>query len=212
MRGTKIAFFLAALLLAIPPGFTQSAFGYLSGITNPPPVTAQVHHEEGPGLLPADRVYVTIGAEKFAFLVPAGYKLEQSSGRVVTMATADYSCQIAFRLAGPMPADGGELNPGVYSAKVMETFPGAAILRTFSAFAEGRQGPAFEIQLTGAGGAARRGKLAFIPSRTSVLQFSLTCSPEKFEEASRQLNTVMLTFRASDAQGELHVSPLSDKL
>ena len=190
-------------------GFAQE---YLPGFTNPPPVSAQVRHEEGPGLLPADRVYVTIGTEKFAFLGPAGYKLEQSSGRVVTMATADYNCQITFRLAATVPADGGELNTDAYSATVLEAFPGATIVRTFSAFAEGRQGPAFEIQLRGADGAARRGRVAFIPSRRSVLQFSLTCGSEKFEEASRAFNTVMLTFRASDAHGDLHISPLSDKL
>ena len=67
-----------------------------------PPVAAEMRHEEGPGLLPADRAYVIAGTNKFAFLIPPGLKLETWSQHLVALVTRDYSCQITFRLAGPL--------------------------------------------------------------------------------------------------------------
>lgn len=198
--------------MAVRAAFCQPAFPCIPGDTNPPPVVAQVRHEEGPGLLPADRAYINIGADKFAFLVPAGFKLEPSSGRVVTIVSADYSCQISFRLALNVVDSAGALSPELCASKASDDFPGAKIVRSFSAMADSRQGPAFEVQLTGTAGSARRGEIAFIPSRAAVFEFGLVCGAEKFDSACHILNTVMLTFRASDERGELRISPLSDKL
>lgn len=180
--------------------------------TNLPVLAAELRHEEGPGLLPADRAYVVAGTNKFAFLIPPGFKLETLNERLVALVTRDYSCQITFRLAGPMPAEGSELDTNVYSARLAEEHSGARILNTFAAFADSRTGPAYEVQFPGPAGSWRRAEFAFIPSRAGVLEFALICSPEKFEPARHQLSTVMLTFRASDAQGQLHISPLSDRL
>jgi hypothetical protein len=180
--------------------------------TNATAVAAEIRHEEGPGLLPADRAYVMAGTNKFAFLVPAGLKLETWSERVVALVSRDYSSQIAFRLVGPLPADGSELNTDTYSSKLLGEHPGARIVTSFSAFADSHRGPAYEVELPGLAGSWRRGEIAFIPSQAAVLEFSLICTPENFEAARQQLNTVMLTFRASDAHGQLHISPLSDKL
>jgi hypothetical protein len=180
--------------------------------TNAPAVAAEIRHEEGPGLLPADRAYIMAGTNKFAFLVPAGFKLETWNESVVALVTRDYSSQIVFRLAGPLPIDEGELNTNTYSSKLLQEHPGAKIIKSFSAFADSHSGPAYEVELPGPAGSWRRGEIAFIPSQAAVLEFSLISSPEKFEAARQKLSTVMLTFRASDAHGELHVSPLSDKL
>jgi hypothetical protein len=182
------------------------------GETNMPPVAAEMRHEEGPGLLPADRAYVIAGTNKFAFLIPPGLKLETWSQHLVALVTRDYSCQITFRLAGPLPADASEVSADVYRARLLEEFPGARILKSFSAIADSHRGPAYEADLPGSAGSWRRGLIAYIPSRTAVLEFCLNCVPEKFEAARQQLSTVMLTFRSSDENGQLHISPLSDKL
>src|SRR5579863_9140330 len=63
--------------------------------------TATVSHEEGPGVLPADRVYVTAGTNKYSFLVPAGYRMETWANRQVALVSRDYNCQITFQLVGP---------------------------------------------------------------------------------------------------------------
>jgi hypothetical protein len=180
--------------------------------TNLPTLMAQVRREEGPGLLPADRAYVTAGTNTFAFLVPPNFRMESWNDGRVALVSRDYSCQITFQLAGPLPPERNELDSDYYSGRVLMQYPGAKIISVFSAIADSRRGPAYEIECTGTGGTSRRGQVAFIPSRFAVLEFSLVCSPARFESARRQLNTVMLTFRASDANGELHISPLSDKL
>jgi hypothetical protein len=180
--------------------------------TNSCALLAETRHEEGPGQLPADRAYLRAGTNRFCFLIPSGLKLETWSDGRVALVTRDYNCQIVFRIAGPPLLEGSELNPDSCSQWIVAEHATAQILKQFSAFADSRQGPAYEVGLTGTAGAPRRGEIAFIPSRVGILEFSLLCSPENFEAARRQLHTVMLTFRASDARGELHISPLSDKI
>ncbi len=180
--------------------------------TNLPSLTAIMSHEEGPGLLPTDRVYATAGTNKFSFLVPSGFTMQTWADGRVALVNRDYSCQITFRLAGRLPTDGAELNPDVWSERILAEYAGAKIGQVFSAIADGRRGPAFEFYCAGAAGSLRRAQVAFIPSWSAILEFGLICNPDKFEAARHQLNTVMLTFRASDPKGELHISPLSDKL
>jgi len=214
MREIK-TFVRALVWLSSTSGALFGAPAYELGLgieTNAPALAAEVRHEEGPGLLPADRAYVMAGTNKFAFLVPAGLKLETWNEHLVALVTRDYSSQITMRLAGPLPPEGSDLNPDDYSARLLEEHPGAKIIKTFSAFADSRRGPAYEVEFPGPAGSSRRAEIAFIPSRSAVLEFSLICNPEKFEAARQQLSTVMLTFRGSDASGQLHISPLSDKL
>jgi hypothetical protein len=180
--------------------------------TNASPVLAHVRHEEGPGLLPADRVYVTAGMHKFAFLVPTGFKMEPWDDGRVALVNADYSRQIIFRVAGPRGAESTDLDPDAYSVRVLMQNPGAAITRVFSAVADSRRGPAYEVNCSGPSNTLRRAIFAYIPGQCVVLEFALVSSPEQFETARHSFNTVMLTFRAADAGGELHVSPISDKL
>jgi len=216
MRAIRLVL-LSGLSLAAFIGKLQGApevdfgFGSVTNASNYTP-SAESRHEEGPGLLPADRAYVRAGTNQFAFLIPAGLKLETWSDGRVALVSRDYSRQIIFRLAGPPEPDGAELDSEAWSQKVMAQHPKANLVRTFSAFADSRRGPAYEIAFVESAGAVRRGLVAFIPSRVAMLEFSLICSPENFEAARQQFNTVMLTFRSSDPKGELHISPLSDKL
>ncbi len=214
MRATN-AILLAGLSLAFTSGslLGPPLLGSGSGSgTNTGALTAEIRHEEGPGLLPADRAYVRAGTNNFAFVVPPGLKLETWTDGRVALVTRDYGRQIVFRLVAPAMPDGSELNPDTCCQWIMAEHPEAQILKRFSAFADSRAGPAYEVGLTGTAGAARRGEITFIPSRVGILELSLVCNPEDFEAARRQLHTVMLTFRASDARGQLHISPLSDKI
>jgi hypothetical protein len=155
---------------------------------------------------------VIAGTNKFAFLVPAGFKLETWDQRKVAAVSRDYSCQISFRPVGLSSDNGAQLNAELYRAKLLADFPGIRIIKSFESIADSHRGPAWEVQLPGPAGTSRRGIVAYIPSRALVLEFQMNCTPEKFDSARQQLSTVMLTFRASDEQGQLHISPLSDKL
>lgn len=187
-------------------GFGSATNAYIDG------PSAEQRHEEGPGLLPADRAYIKAGTNKFAFLIPPGLKLETWSDGRVALVSRDYSRQITFRIAGPAQLEGVETGSDSWFERVIVEHPKANLLKAFSALADSRRGPAYEIAFVEPVGSVRRGLVAFIPSRVAMLEFSLVCSPEDFEAARQQFNTVMLTFRSSDPNGELHVSPLSDKL
>jgi hypothetical protein len=179
--------------------------------TNALALSAETRHEEGPGLLPADRAYVRAGTNKFAFLVPTGLKLETWSDGRVALVSRDYSRKITFRIVGPPEPAGIEAGSESWFRRVTAQYPQAKIIKAFSAFADSCRGPAYEIAFVESA-SLRRGQVAFIPCRVAVLEFSLVCSPEDFEAARQQLNTILLTFRSSDPNGELHISPLSDKL
>jgi len=58
----------------------------------------------------------------------------------------------------------------------------------------------------------RAARVAFIPLRAGVVEFNIESSSEKFDENLPHLHYVMLTFRASDTDGKLEATPLSDRL
>jgi hypothetical protein len=212
MSLTKVLLFVMVGLATVRAGFAAEAETPIGSETNLTALSAQIRHEEGPGTLPAERVYLEAGTNKYAFLMPPGFKLERWNDQAVALVTRDYSVQITFRLAGPVPADGAELSSEVYAAHALEAEPRARILNSFSAIADSHTGPAYQLELPGPAGSTRRREIAFIPSRVAMLEFSLTAPTEKFELARRHFSAVMLTFRASDANGQLNISPLSDKL
>jgi hypothetical protein len=214
MRAINHWFWLG-LTLAASSGSTHGAPGnekQAGPVVNSCSLSAQSRHEEGPGLLPCDRAYVRAGTNNFAFLIPGQLQLRPWNSASVALVSHDYSRQIIIRFASQALADPGELSLDAASQWLSSTYPHAKVLNTFSLSADSRRGPAFEIAFAGAANSARRGVVAFIPSRLGVLEFSLATSPEQFAAARQQLNTVMLTFRVSDPNGELRVSPLSDKL
>src|ERR1051326_7470386 len=81
--------------------------------TNPPPISVAVKFEGGPGQIPANRAYITAGTNKFAFLLPDGFRLSQSDAQRVAMVKADGSCIINLRVIGVPPS-------------AIKTFDGAA--------------------------------------------------------------------------------------
>jgi len=174
-------------------------------------LVAETRHEEGPGLLPADRAYIRAGTNKFAFLIPTGLKLENWGDGRVALVNRDYSRKITFRIVGPPEPGGIEADSESWFHKVTAEHPQAKLIKAFSAFADSCRGPAYEISFVESA-SVRRGQVAFIPCRVAVVEFSLVCGPEDFEAARQQLNTILLTLRSSDPNGELHISPLSDKL
>lgn len=183
-----------------------------TGGTNTADVAAESRHEEGPGLLPVDRAYLRVGTNRFAFLIPAGVKLEPWGSSKVALVARDYGFQITVGTTTFAAPQGSELNPETCSAWVLQEQPQARILSVRSASADSRAGLSYELGLMGPSGVVLRGEIAFVPCRAGVMEFSLVCSPERFQAARTKLSTVMLTFRGSDEHGQLHVSPISDKL
>jgi hypothetical protein len=196
-------------LLTGPAGAADLASSCAS---NPPPLRVEVRHEGGPGLSAADRAYVTAGTNKFAFLMPPGYRLEASGPDKVTLFSADYNSQLIWRNLGHVLSGSSELDPAQCRELLSRRQPAVKILEEFSLGALGRLGPAFDLRWNATGGGPRRERIVFIPAHAGVMEFSLVSSLEKFEAARPEFDYLLVSFRASDANGKLVVPILSDRL
>ena len=214
MQAIKRSHLIAAIvspfwLLASTAGAADPAWSCAS---NAPALRVEVRHEGGPGQFPAYRAYVTAGTNKFAFLMPAGFRLDASDTQSVTLVSADYNCLLTWRILGQVPPESPDLDPAACREVLMQRRPGAKVQDEFTLPALGRRGPAFELRWNAKGGVPRYERVAFIPALAGVLEFSLASSPERFKAALPAFDLLLLSFRASDAKGKLVVPMLSNKL
>jgi len=182
-----------------------------SNSTNPPPISVAVKFEGGPGQISTCRAYITAGTNKFAFLVPDEYKLASSDAQRATLIKADGSAVMTIRVLSSLADSGKEFDGAAARALVYEEHPDATIITEFGMMAANASGPAFEI-FWGAGSVTRASRVGFVPLRAGIIEFSLDTSPKKLPPSLGDLNSLILTFRASDENGKLEPTPLSDRL
>jgi hypothetical protein len=173
-------------------------------------IDVRVKLESGPGQIPASRAYITVGTNRFAFLVPGGFKIDTSDGQRVLMVRADCGCVLSIRILETLSSPG--LTADVCRQKILQEHPSCTIDAEFSLAAGNSAGPAFEIRWKGDGGVRRSARIAYVPMYGGVVEFALDSSPEKFGAMLTHLNDVMLTFRASDATGKIEPTPLYDNI
>jgi hypothetical protein len=157
------------------------------------------------------RVYVSAGTNRFAFMVPTGFRLDASNPERIVLLAEDYSCFITFRIRSAMPADTQELNSEEYRGLILSEHPGAKMLDEFSRAAANHTGPAFDIQWKNNFGIEQTARLAFVPSPAGVLEFGLFSSPEKFSAGQPAFNHFLLGFYTNEG-GKLNLPPLSDQI
>jgi hypothetical protein len=161
--------------------------------------------------MPARRAFVTAGTNRFAFCVPEGFRLEPSTPDLVSFVSLDYHSLLTFHIASPGSPAGQEPGAAICRQAVLEQHPGAKILHQFTLTAANRAGPAFDAVWSAPGGLQRDQRVAFIPSMAGTLEFGLVCTTDTFQKAQYDLNFLLLTFRASDAQGKLDLPRFSNK-
>ncbi|HXP59255.1 MAG TPA: hypothetical protein VN829_02130 [Dongiaceae bacterium] len=161
--------------------------------------------------MPARRVLVTAGTNRFAFSVPEGFRLVASDPDSVSLASTDYRSLLTFHIAAPGAPAGEEPPPALWREAVLQQHPGAKILQQFTLTAANRTGPAFDAAWVAPRGERRSQRVAFIPALAGTLEFNLVCTADAFEKARYDLNFLLLTFRASDAQGKLDLPRFSNK-
>jgi hypothetical protein len=176
-----------------------------------PRMRVNVEHQGGPGQISCTRVYLTAGAEKFAFLVPEGFGIDTSAPDKVTLSHVGVG-NVSVQFVGTGAEETKETQLAVYRQSLAREYPGLKIREEFSLTAAGQAGPAFDLSWLSSGGLQRSARVAFIPLKTGLVEFSLQSNPGNFEQALTHLHFVMLTFRASDKQGKLEATPLSQNL
>jgi hypothetical protein len=172
----------------------------------------QVVTQSGVGEFPSRCACITLGTNKVAFLVPAGFRLDASDPLNITMSSDDYSRVFTLRVKTPLTTDTEPLDPDTYRDLLLTTHPRATIVAQFGLNAANQFGPAFDLRWVPRGNVDRTARVAFIPSKLGVLEFSMVSSPEKFGRAKAELSSLMLSFRASGPDGKLTMPQLSDKI
>jgi len=210
---TAASLFVVALanlpLLAQPASPADPA---ANRTTNRPPYLARVQRVDGPGLLPADFAYVTLGTNKFGFVMPEGFRLETQDRQKVTLVNRDLSCVLTFRVLEAGLAGKPELDLAYYRSLLLSRHPGGKIVDELSLVAVGRRGPAFDLRWNATGTVPRHERVLFIPWDAGVLEYSLVSSLDKFEAGRRAFGSFLLTFRTPEADGRLIMPVLSDRL
>ena len=175
-----------------------------------PRLQTKVVREGGPGLRTVNRAYINLGTNRFALIVPDGFRVDYSEPQRISLVSTDYTSVMTFSVSEPLPATGDM--DGACRQLLMTRYPGSEVTSQFSLGAGGASGPAFDLRWKAQGGMSRRGWFGFMNSRAGLLEFDLVSSPDKFETVRPDFYFVLATFRQSDESGKLDVPQMSDKL
>lgn len=189
-------------LAAVAASATESATNKLHVVTT---------KEAMLGRDPITRAYVTSATKKFTFIVPSGFRLDASKGDELILTSADYASCITLRVVG---RNGGDAPPteNSFRSLVLNRYSETEIVEEFSLSAAGFSGPAFDVRGKTSEGLTRACRVSFIPCGGQTLEFGVVSASNKFNSATAELQSVMLTFRVGEANAKPEVAVLSEKL
>ena len=212
MQAYKVTTFLAAMFLghclAAPLAGTEAS---TNSTLRPVELKADAQREGGPGFSSAFRAYLTIGTNRFAFLVPAGLGLQVLDQRRVHLFTGDYSCVLTVQFLESSSLDPREMNPDLSREIVLKRYAGAKILAQSSPNVCGRPASGFDLDWLAGGTLLRRTRVVLLGTDSGLMELSLSSSLEQFGPSQRHFNTLLLTLVASDPEGKLNVAPISNR-
>jgi len=156
------------------------------------------------------RVYLTVGTNQLAFLVPQGFRADASNPQRIVMSAFDSSCFITFRFMDPELAGGKELQSDCCRALALSRFSGARITNEHGEYACNHSGLGFDLQWTLSGGAEQSARVVFIPSAAGIMEFSVLSSSARFEDSQTVLRTVLASLRSNEL-GPLRIIPVADR-
>ncbi len=210
MRASRSAFLTLLLFLACQVDVRGDQAAPSTNVVVEPrpaaPLEVKRVDESQPGIPNAFRVYGTSGTNRFAFLLPAGYRLEVVRQDRVLLISPDQVGYIAIRIVDAVVRK--TIPPDAMREKARFQFGQPEIVEEFRLHAADCAGPAIELKWLGPENFPMRGRMALVPTAIGVLEFTAATPPGSIVEAHNALNTVLTTFRAA-AGGELKISPLS---
>jgi hypothetical protein len=197
---------------------TVSGLGLLPGSlradegTNTPPPPLQVSLEREPVAYtdPYYRAYVTVGTNKFSFLIPTGFRFQTDAGSgKVAFCNRDGSISLSFAIHASQSEVEGELSADYYRELVAGDHPLAKINAEFARSAAGRKGPGYDVQWKVSDDLYQGKRIVFIPSAVGVLEFTASGSLANATKVQSDLDFVLTTFAASK-DGKLKVTHLGN--
>lgn len=175
--------------------FGQATEDPTSTTTNAPAMSVDVRRGVAGSDLPYRYAFISLGGEKYTFLVPEGYRVDTSDPLKVKLASADFSCLIILGLSPNPISSGGKVDAETLQAYILAKHPNAIIKSSQTICANGQTTPALEYNWKSDSEIARTSRTGFISTTSGLMEFSVTTSPEQFEAGLSQFNLVALTFR-----------------
>lgn len=213
----KSSCFSAFLLLSVPllaADFEYPSAGNSSpdqaGSNQPTRLTAKLKSEEMVGGEPVRRAYIDFGTNKFAFVVPPGFRMDAPSSDKVTMVNVDLSCFMVFRVISSQALDPTESQSDTARGLLLKEHPGASITEEFSLTVAGHSGPAFDFQFQNPNGTQQSGRAIFISGPAGVMEFGVLTRRDKIKDSIDSFRWLILQFRSNE-NGKLEVNPMLDK-
>jgi hypothetical protein len=198
---------LPTLFIAIP-GFGQVVA--TPDTADQTRLQATVKGEEIVGDSQIFRVYANCGTNRFAFVMPSGFRLDASGSGRLTLTGFENSCFITVRLlAKPAIGSAGASVDG-YRDSLLVRFPGATIRNRGLEYALNRSGPAFDLEWQNTAGTWQCVRAVFISTPAGVLQFDVSAPISRRADAQLSLGIVLSTL-SSNENGKLTIVPFSDK-
>jgi hypothetical protein len=198
------AWMLGAALFVTHETFAEEG----ASATNRPAFGASLRGGETVGDHQVQRVFLDVGTNQFAFIVPTGFRMDASDPQKIVLSDNAGTCFLTVRISSlripPAPSP-----DKFFQTEALSRFPGARITAEASDFAAGHSGDALDLEWTGTGGTKESARVAFIPCAAGVLEFSALARTVNFKDAQMYL-TVLMTSVRSNETGKLVITPLPD--
>ena len=159
------------------------------------------------GSTPIQRAFVTSGTNVFVLVVPSDFRMDASNPEKIVLVNSESDCFLTVRIN---TLETTQPETDAYREVVLKRYPGAQIVNEYSEVVGTRSGPAFDLQMKGAGGVSQSARVAFIYSPCGVLEFSALTTSNNFARGQYFFNFLLHTFRSNEG-GKLVIEPFSDK-
>jgi hypothetical protein len=194
------------------PGSTSSTGSFwTNSLVSPRIFSTQVINQSGPGVFPNRCARVTIGTNRFAFLVPDKFRVDTSMPQQTMVVSPDYTRNFTFRLSPAFASEATEVDADTCRSTLQNEHPRAVIVSESGICAANHSGLIYDLRWCPTTNIVRQARVAYIPSPSGILEFNMESSPDKAAEARSDLTFMLLTLRMSDLKGKLELPSLSNK-
>lgn len=144
------------------------------------------------------RAVITVGTNQFLIVIPKGLRMDPSKPDKVVLVPDDYSYFLALRIIGSTVTDADAPKGDSYRQFLLSAYPGLNIVDESSMNVAGQYGVQFTGRWRPSGISDRFVRVAFIPSRVGVFEFSLVADPQKTSEAEFSFKGFLRSFRSNE--------------
>jgi hypothetical protein len=187
--------FLWTLCVLPATGLSQSQTEETPAVTNTPALAVDVRRGVAGSDMPYRYAFISVGKEKYTFLVPEGYRVDTSDPLKVKLASPDFSSLITLGFSSTCGSADAKMDAEALEAHVLAQHPTATIKDRRTVCANSQTAPALDYIWKTESGITRAARTAFFSTTSGLMEFTISTSPDQFEAGLSQLNLIALTFR-----------------